>query len=166
MSQSAAIFGPQGAIEPLAGNVACDYCKIGPQDTYRWGPTRIGKRELLVRLAARYAEFDSWRDILEIVPIEKTSDGRAVQIRLVGEGSAVSELMAERFRLAVGSTIMRSTACDIRVAGQDVVFENGRGFGHGLGLCQWGAEGQVREGKRAAEVLRFYYPGSKLTRAY
>jgi stage II sporulation protein D len=47
-----------------------------------------------------------------------------------------------------------------------VIIENGKGFGHGLGLCQWGAQGQALEGTKAAEILRFYYPGSKLTRVY
>ena len=61
---------------------------------------------------------------------------------------------------------MRSTHCDIRIGEDEVVFENGRGFGHGLGLCQWGGEGQAREGRSAAEIIRFYYPGAKLSRAY
>jgi len=52
------------------------------------------------------------------------------------------------------------------VTEQHVIFEDGHGFGHGLGLCQWGMQGQALEGKRAGEILRYYYPGSKLTRAY
>jgi len=48
----------------------------------------------------------------------------------------------------------------------EMIFENGKGYGHGLGLCQWGTQGQAQAGKQAAEILRFYYPDAKLTRAY
>jgi stage II sporulation protein D len=52
------------------------------------------------------------------------------------------------------------------VRGKVVEFREGRGFGHGIGMCQWGTEGQARMGRRAADILRFYYPGAHLTRVY
>lgn len=39
----------------------------------------------------------------------------------------------------------------------------GKGFGHGRGMSQYGAEGAARQGKTAKEILAFYYPGTKLT---
>ncbi len=42
----------------------------------------------------------------------------------------------------------------------------GAGFGHGRGLCQWGAIGQALQGKSFREILRFYYPDLILTRIY
>jgi len=89
-----------------------------------------------------------------------------VRLRIVGLGGAHHDMSAEQFRLAIGANLIRSTDCRIRVEGAEVVFEEGRGFGHGLGLCQWGAQGQALQGKSAAEILRYYYPGSKLTRAF
>jgi stage II sporulation protein D len=41
-------------------------------------------------------------------------------------------------------------------AGMIVV--SGRGFGHHLGLCQWGARQMVREGCDYKQILRYYYP--------
>jgi stage II sporulation protein D len=61
---------------------------------------------------------------------------------------------------------IRSTHFRVRIEGQEMIFEDGRGFGHGLGLCQWGMEGQAREGRTAGQILRYYYPGAQLTRAY
>ena len=165
-SQAALLFSPEGDIEPLAGSVACDYCKIAPKDTYRWGPVRVSKHELQTRLLARYPELQSVGELTGITPIEKTADGRLLSLRLIGSGGQFHDMLAERFRLAVGGMVMRSTACDIRLTDQEVILENGRGFGHGLGLCQWGAQGQALAGKRAAEILRYYYPTSTLTRAY
>ena len=37
---------------------------------------------------------------------------------------------------------------------------NGRGHGHGVGLCQWGARGQAVEGRTCEQILSYYYPGA------
>ena len=39
---------------------------------------------------------------------------------------------------------------------------DGLGWGHGAGLCQWGAYGLGRKGKTAGEILRLYYPGAEI----
>ena len=44
-----------------------------------------------------------------------------------------------------------------------MVFEGG-GSGHGVGLCQWGAEGMARAGAAAGDILKTYYPGAALGR--
>jgi len=38
----------------------------------------------------------------------------------------------------------------------------GYGWGHGVGLCQWGAKGMAEEGYTYQEILRYYYPGSTI----
>jgi stage II sporulation protein D len=40
----------------------------------------------------------------------------------------------------------------------------GSGFGHGLGLCQIGANGMARAGRSYREILAHYYPGTRLAR--
>ena len=54
------------------------------------------------------------------------------------------------------------------VAGADVpiVVINGRGFGHGVGMCQWCAEARARAGMRHEDILLAAYPGARLLRAY
>ncbi|MFI5371425.1 MAG: SpoIID/LytB domain-containing protein [Candidatus Eisenbacteria bacterium] len=46
------------------------------------------------------------------------------------------------------------------------VVASGAGYGHGVGLCQVGALGMARAGRSAEEILRFYYPGIDLEKAY
>jgi stage II sporulation protein D len=48
----------------------------------------------------------------------------------------------------------------------DTVIIKGRGFGHGVGMSQYGAEGMVRKGADAKAVLAYYYPGSEITKLY
>lgn len=166
VSQSAAIFGKADDVPPLAGGVYCDYCRIAPGKTYRWGPVQRSCREVLASLGSRYPELVSLGDIASIEVIERTPFDRPVRLRITGSTGQTYDILAERFRLAIGSRVVRSTHFDIRVADGDVIIENGRGFGHGLGLCQWGMQGQALAGKRAGEILRYYYPGAILTRAY
>ena len=52
---------------------------------------------------------------------------------------------------------------DIRNSSDYVLF-SGRGAGHGVGLCQDGAEEMGREGKSYREILSFYYPGAQLNK--
>jgi|GEM_PF-877821 len=166
ISQSAAIFGEDDDIPPLAGGVRCDFCGIAPGETYRWGPVKIKLADLYDRMVKRYPDFESLKGIRDIEIVERGPHGRLVTLRLVGKSGVSRELSAENVRLAAGADQVRSTFCDITLAKKHVTFENGRGFGHGLGLCQWGAQGQALKGATAAEILRHYYPGSRLTRAY
>jgi stage II sporulation protein D len=166
MTQSAAIFGPASDIKPLAGGVSCDFCRIAPGDTYRWGPLQVSAREVLEKLVARYPELGSLEPLTEIDAVEEAPNGRIIHLRLTGSSGQTHEILAERFRVAVGPDLMKSTDCKIRLIRGEVVFSRGRGYGHGLGLCQWGMQGQALAGKRAGEILRYYYPGAELTRVY
>ncbi len=166
-SQSIQFVQPGKEIEPLRGGVVCDYCAIGGDGCYRWGPSEIRKEELLANLKTRYAEMESWQALASVDVSARTPQGRIAKVVITGNGDHErNEIIGERFRLAVGSRTMRSTDCQIVDAGDCVRFENGKGFGHGVGMCQWGMEGQARRGKLAGEILLFYYPGAKLVRAY
>ncbi len=65
---------------------------------------------------------------------------------------------------AFGARSIRSTWFDVRADGGGLVF-SGRGFGHGVGLCQAGAFARVRAGAKVAAVLERYFPGTTLVRA-
>jgi stage II sporulation protein D len=126
----------------------------------------MSKRVLLERFAERVPSMKAWDRLASVVVSEETPHGRIGNVVLTSSTGERVTVAGERFRLAVGSRVMRSTDCDLRDDGEKVVFAEGRGFGHGVGLCQWGMEGQAREGRRAGEILRYYYPGSRLVRAY
>jgi stage II sporulation protein D len=165
-SQSASIFGPSNDIPPLAGNVRCDYCKIAPGKTYRWGPVRMTKSEVRTRLVASYPDLASLGQIDRVTVAERTASGRPSTVRIVGSSKDTYDMLAERFRLALGGMRVRSTDFELRNTKDKLIFEDGRGFGHGLGLCQWGMQGQALAGKKAGAILRYYYPGAQIMRAY
>jgi stage II sporulation protein D len=53
----------------------------------------------------------------------------------------------------------------VTVNGKEIQFV-GQGFGHGVGMCQYGAQSMARSGANALLILRTYYPGAAVVRAY
>jgi stage II sporulation protein D len=154
------------SIPPLAGGVPCDWCKDSP--SYRWDPVRLEKRFITMRLREKYSLFRSLGLIDSISIAQSTPEGRPVRFLLKDEVGRTAELEAENFRLAVNpdGRTLKSTWFTPVVERQHIVFTEGRGFGHGMGLCQYGADGLARAGRNAVEILTYYYPGSRVTRAY
>lgn len=92
---------------------------------------------------------------------QKGKSGRAVTLSV--DGTAVN---AARLRIALGSTRMRSTLLtDLRVE-DGIVRMSGRGYGHGVGMPQWGAYALAQQGKCGEEIALHYYAGLHLVRAW
>ena len=64
-----------------------------------------------------------------------------------------------KFRLATGIRSCKINKVSIR--NKDVHFE-GKGYGHGVGMCQDGANGMAKSGKDYRKILKNYYPGAKI----
>ncbi len=47
-------------------------------------------------------------------------------------------------------------------SGKNYIMLDGKGAGHGVGMCQWGAEGMARKGFKYWEIPEHYYPGTEL----
>jgi len=165
-TQSVGAIRHNAVIPPLAGNVRCEYCRNAPD--YHWGPVRINKDDVTRHLRDRYPRFEEMDTLDRIEVKETTPAGRPVRFTLIDAGGQKIELEAENLRLTLDPTgrKIRSTFFELLDEDNQIVLQAGRGFGHGVGLCQYGAEGLARQGFKAGEILRFYYPGSKLHRAY
>ena len=92
---------------------------------------------------------------------QRGDSGRAVSIR-VGE----HPVQAAELRLALGSTKMRSTLLTSLKTDGDGIIMAGKGYGHGVGMSQWGAYGMAQEGKSAEEIVMHYFREVTLARAW
>ena len=61
----------------------------------------------------------------------------------------------------VGYTVLASTQFEFEVVGLQIQF-TGRGAGHGVGMCQWGAKELAEKGYSADAIVRYYYPGAEI----
>lgn len=165
-TQSGAVFGDASDIAPLRGGIRCEFCKIAPGDTYRWGPVEMKLSALERRLVERLPEVRELGGLKSVRVSQRGEHGRATGIELVGLGGESLTIGAERFRLAAGPTRVKSSDYTLRQRRNKLIFSDGKGFGHGIGLCQWGMEGQARRGRLAGAILQFYFPGTELARVY
>ncbi|HET7343608.1 MAG TPA: SpoIID/LytB domain-containing protein [Methylomirabilota bacterium] len=92
---------------------------------------------------------------------ERTPSLRAAVVTVHGtRGSA--RLRGNDFRRMLGYDTFKSTLFAVAVDAQTAHF-SGRGYGHGVGMCQWGAKGMAEQGYTAPQILEFYYPGTVLS---
>lgn len=95
--------------------------------------------------------------------IRPSTSDRVEKIQLGFESGESFVVSAQDFRAAIGFDKLRSTFFDIKKSEEDYQFI-GQGFGHGVGLCQWGARHLGREGRSFSEILQHYYPRAQLLR--
>lgn len=93
--------------------------------------------------------------------VKKGPSGRAETIKI---GRAT--ISGPALRLALGSEKMRSIYLDsLSIQGGNLVL-SGKGFGHGVGMCQWGARKMAQEGKSTAEIIKFYFDGISIDKIW
>ena len=103
---------------------------------------------------------------LDAVQIEKRDkSGRALIVHLRGtrDVTVSGEDLRRVLTQAFGERSIRSTLFEVRRTGDRLVF-TGRGFGHGVGLCQAGALARLRKGDSPDAVLEYFFPGVRLRR--
>lgn len=88
---------------------------------------------------------------------------RALQMEVIGMNKEREKLSSQEFRKLVGYTKIKSTRFQIEKINEDFIFK-GSGFGHGVGLCQWGAKAWAQSGMNYKEILKHYFPSYKLTK--
>jgi stage II sporulation protein D len=135
------------------------YCSIAPN--FKW------KTKIYYTGLTRLARGAGW-----ILPDEESrglrvtawgASGRAAELEIRTQRRSV-KLSATDFYHGIGRRAgwqaVRSSYFRL-LSGKDYVMLDGVGNGHGVGMCQWGAEGMARKGFKYRDILRHYYPGTE-----
>ncbi|UXR63289.1 SpoIID/LytB domain-containing protein [Bdellovibrio bacteriovorus] len=132
------------------GIVVDSSCPTNPRG--QWKLT-LTKDDLKKRL--RVADFDS-------IEFDRNPQDQRVQaVRVAFNGSPEKVLSANDFRQSLGFQDLRSALFEMKKQGEEFLFQ-GRGFGHGVGLCQWGSRSLGQKGYTYKQILNHYYPLAKL----
>ena len=97
------------------------------------------------------------KTIKSLTILNTSPDGRARDV-LVSDGTRHIKLSGEELRHKLG---LRSTFFDTQMNKGTISFV-GKGFGHGIGMSQYGAKKLAQQGKSFKYILEYFYPGSKL----
>jgi len=141
-------------ILPLKG-VACDFCKGSPHFSWHYV---FSKKEIIEKLSSAGYKINQIKDI-KIASRNKS--GRVTSLVISSNGDEV-KVLAKDFRNILGPNIIRSTNFQVKVVKDDLVFE-GIGWGHGVGLCQWGAYFMSKQDWDYKKILKYYYPGASIS---
>jgi stage II sporulation protein D len=98
--------------------------------------------------------------IAGLSPALYTKAGRVSHVRILHSDGEL-HVKGEDLRRVLGYTVLASTQFDFEVVGFQIQF-TGRGAGHGVGLCQWGAKELAEKGYSAEAIVRYYYPGAEI----
>jgi stage II sporulation protein D len=134
---------------PYLKSRECNYCMDSPH--FLWNLEVRGDD---LRKALGNGFVGSSR-VQEIEIVER-SEGRRVLQLLVQDEDRRTGILGKDFRRLLGYDSLRSTNFIVQSTGDSFIF-SGLGWGHGVGLCQWGAKGMAEAGMDYREILTHYY---------
>ena len=131
-------------------------------DFYRW--TVEYTQEELSELINRKLK-DDFGTITDLIPVERGKSGRIWKLKIVGTKKTFSIGKELEIRRALSETHLLSSAFDVEKQGDRFIL-HGKGWGHGVGLCQIGAAVMGEQGKTYDEILLFYYRNAQIKHLY
>ncbi|MCU0342937.1 MAG: SpoIID/LytB domain-containing protein [Ignavibacterium sp.] len=147
------------------------YCKISPR--FEW-TEEYSESTLIERLFnAKLIESKRYR-ISDINIKSRFNSGRVNELEITLKDNSGKEnnilISGNRIRSIIRSaddkSILRSTFFNTDIDNNKNIIISGKGNGHGVGLCQWGAIGQSKKGIDFEEILNHYFPGTKVKSIY
>lgn len=147
----------------LKRTTKCPYCHESPRKSWKESFTHSELQKKLGKNGSTLVD-------LNILPRYASSRHSGVSMswksQLKNKSQAWVELIPlDLFRHKVGTEKVRSNwfrLTKTAQAGETTYVFDGQGFGHGVGLCQWGARGMALQGKNYREILRHYYKDAHL----
>jgi stage II sporulation protein D len=145
-----------GIDEPYLKGVDCDCQNISKYGAWEKRVTMAGMIRALRREGYRLGEIGS----VEIGGMTAAGRVKSVLFRHSGGETAVP---AEAIRATLGYSALPSVFFEPELIDREVVL-SGRGLGHGVGFCQWGAKEMAKRGNDFRSILAHYYPGTTVVR--
>lgn len=128
-------------------------------DFYRWR-VEYDRKDLASLIERRSGVCIG--ELLDMKPLARGGSGRIYKLEIKGSDKTLIVGKELEIRRILSDSHLKSSAFDVRLEGDRVVIE-GKGWGHGAGLCQIGAAVMASEGYAYEDILKHYYPGTSLS---
>lgn len=125
-------------------------CPLGPFAKWEY---KVSKSDLEKKLNLSGVE--------KILISSRTPSGRVGTLMIKNSNPTPELVLAEYFRGRMGFNKIKSTYFKVRQEG-DWFYFAGKGHGHGVGMCQWGARQLAEQGQNYRQILMHYYPLSQV----
>lgn len=140
-------------LAPLRGR-ECHFCRGAKR--MRW-KAKFSYKQIEERLNKYGIKVKGMNFIAEG---KRDKSGRLETIK-IKDAEGEKEIPGYKFRLALDPNLIKSTNFDVKITKKGIIF-NGSGWGHGVGMCQWGAFGMARRRHNYKKILEYYYPEAKV----
>ncbi|MGC8666837.1 MAG: SpoIID/LytB domain-containing protein [Chthonomonadales bacterium] len=140
-----------------------DYCARGKYHTW---DLRLTPDELRRMLAKAFpGQISGAVEDVSVADVDRSGRARSVAVRT---GRSTLRIRGSQFRTAIGPGRLRSTLFTVAHAPDGAFLFTGRGYGHGHGMCQEGAEGMASNPycMTHEQILQHYFPGAELAGDY
>ena len=118
----------------------------------------------------RTATGRQFGQLLDIVPVQRGVSGRIRRLRIVGSRASFEIEKELAIRQALSDNTLYSSCFTVEKIGRGSAPEafvlHGAGWGHGVGMCQTGAAMMAQQGSTFEQIIRHYYAGAELGKAY
>lgn len=131
-------------------NESIPYLRSIPSPWDKKSPDYEGTRTIPIKEALQKLGVHRQADLIQVKIIKRTTGGQVAAIQIGGKIFSGREV---RERLDLPSATFHW-----EVKGTSLIVHT-VGYGHGVGMSQWGAKGMAEEGRSAAEILSYYYQG-------
>jgi len=144
---------------PSLGGVQCGFCRGTKHYTWK---KEMSFQDMKLKLAKEKIKIGA---IQKVQILDRDRSGRVESVNVV-HSTGVKKIKGSTFRRIMGYDIFRSTLVELKSASGSLLKIVGNGWGHGVGMCQWGTKVMADKVFRYEQILRFYYPSSQVTQAY
>ncbi len=138
--------------KPYLEGVRCGFC--GGSTRYSW-ESKLSLDDIRTRLASKHGTIGAIRSISF-----SKKDDRVTEVT-VRHGGGVLVLNGNDFRLLFPGDTIQSLYFTSKKTGGGLILQ-GKGWGHGVGMCQWGARGMAQNGYSYKRILNHYYSGVRV----
>lgn len=166
------VFGNQSIPYLISVEDGADhYCKISPR--YEW-VENYSQETFIDRLfKSNYLDNKNY-SLVGVEILSRFESGRVneLKINLLDENnnekiiSLFGNSMRSVIRTSDNKSILRSNYFNVSLDDNNNVIIDGKGSGHGVGMCQWGAIGQSKQNTNYINILNHYFPGTKIQNLY
>ena len=160
------------AVALMLAHGSADYCARSSLHRWKRSYSIAEAQHLLDVNLGRLLDFEGSPGRLVDMKTAGRSPGGRAQALIITTDCGEYEIKRDKMRWVLGdgkpgpnglpSTLFRLTVQRDPAGNIAKLIFDGAGWGHGLGLCQYGADGRARAGATAAEILQAYYPGSEV----
>jgi len=165
------------SVAPLAAHLTGDVDSNSAR--YNWDRDFVVTKSDLFRCIQNWGAKNNFPHLLTLPRIDSVTiskrnpqTNRPTELLLADGLGKAAPIRAEEFRIALltdptgKAPKPYSSNFDIRAQGDTFVMYNGHGFGHGIGMSQWGAQKLATQGNSHSQILAFFYPGAQLKKLW